>query len=268
MRSTVVLRHSRRILVFLAVAMLAIATLSGASAQTVQPPGITDEAHKMHDLYLFVTAIAIVVFIIVEGGIIWAIFRYRKRGDGLPTQTHGSTLLEIVWTAIPVLITTSVFTYSFIVLREVENKADPNDLTVHVQGFQFQWGFTYDLNDLGTKTADRNATGQIEILGTAAQEPTLVIPANEPVEFALSSNDVIHSFYVRDFLYKLDVEPGRDNRFVVTARELGEFHAQCAELCGLDHSLMRFKLKVVSREDFDKWVSEQKPTQPSVQKTQ
>ncbi len=268
MRTPVMLRHSRRALVFLSVAMLAIATITVASAQSGQPGGITDEAHKMHNLYLFTLSIAAVVFVLVEGAIIWSIFRYRKRGDGLPTQTHGSTLLEVIWTGIPVIITVSIFTYSFIVLREVENKADPNDLTVHVQGFQFQWGFTYDMNDLGKNTPDRNATGQISILGTAAQQPTLVIPVDEPIEFALSSHDVIHSFYVRDFLYKLDVVPGRDNRFVVTARDIGEFHAQCAELCGLDHALMKFTLKVVSREDFDKWVAEQKPTQPSVQKTQ
>ena len=265
MRVPGMLGRSRRALVFLAVALLAIATVSAASAQSAQPGGITDEAHKMHNLYVFTLSIAAVVFVLVEGAIIWCIFRYRKRGDDIPTQTHGSTLLEVVWTAIPVLITVSIFTYSFIVLRQVENKAPDADLTVHVQGFQFQWGFTYDMNDLGKNTEDRNATGQIVITGTAAQIPTLVVPVDEPVEFTLASNDVIHSFYVRDFLYKLDVVPGRDNRFVVTPREIGEFHAQCAELCGLDHALMRFTLKVVSRDDFDKWVSEQKVTQPSVQ---
>jgi cytochrome c oxidase subunit 2 len=95
----------------------------------------------------------------------------------------------------------------------------------------------------------------------------LVIPKDEPVEFALFSEDVIHSFYVRDFLYKLDVIPGRDNRFVVTAHTEGEFHAQCAELCGLDHALMQFTLKVVSREEFDKWVAETS-TEKAAQRTQ
>ncbi|HMO95461.1 MAG TPA: cytochrome c oxidase subunit II, partial [Tepidiformaceae bacterium] len=90
-------------------------------------------------------------------------------------------------------------------------------------------------------------------------EPTLVIPVGERVEFALFSPDVIHSFYIRDFLYKLDVVPGRDNRFVVTAHTTGEFFGQCAELCGLDHAFMRFRLRVVTREEFDAWVAEMAP---------
>jgi cytochrome c oxidase subunit 2 len=122
------------------------------------------------------------------------------------------------------------------------------------------------LNDLGTNTPDRNAEGVITITGTAAEIPTLVVPVDEPVEFALSSGDVIHSFYVKDFLYKLDVIPGRDNRFVVIPREIGSYYAQCAELCGIDHALMRFTLEVKSRADFDTWVSEQKVTAPDTVK--
>ena len=262
------LRRVRRATVLLSFALLAIASFSVAAAQSGQPGGITDEAHKMHDLWVFTLVIATIVFVGVESAILYCVFAFRKKDDALPKQTHGSTFVEVIWTSIPVIIVIALFSYSFIVLRDVENKAAPQDLTVKVQGFQFQWGFTYNMNDLGKNTPDRNATGEITITGTAAQQPTLVIPVDEPVEFALFSNDVIHSFYIRDFLYKLDVIPGRDNRFVVTARQTGEFHAQCAELCGLDHALMRFTLKVVSREEFDKWVSEQKVTQPAVQKPQ
>lgn len=249
-------------MVLLAVALLAIASISVASAQSGQPGGITDEAHKMHDLWVFTLIIAAVVFFVVEGAIIYCLFAFKKKDDALPKQTHGSTIVEVIWTTIPVVIVVALFSYSFVVLRDVENTAAKEDLTVKVQGFQYQWGFTYDLSDLGTNTK-QDATGEITLLGTAAAIPTLVIPVDEPVEFALSSADVIHSFYVRDFLYKLDVIPGRDNRFVVTARETGEFHAQCAELCGLDHALMRFTLKVVTRAEFDQWVSEQKVTAPA-----
>ncbi len=255
-------------MVLLAVALLAIASVSVAAAQSGQPGGITDEAHKMHDLWIFTLIIALVVFLAVEGAIVYCLFAFRKKDDALPKQTHGSTIVEVIWTTIPVVIVVALFSYSFIVLRDVENHAAKEDLTVKVQGFQYQWGFTYDKSDLGTNTKP-DATGEFTLLGTPADIPTLWIPVDEPVEFALSSNDVIHSFYVRDFLYKLDVIPGRDNRFVVTAREIGEFHAQCAELCGVDHALMRFTLKVVTRADFDKWVSEQKVTAPaSVQKPQ
>jgi len=253
-------RRLRRALVFVTVALLALSSISLASAQSGVPTPITDEASKIEDLWIFTLVIAVIVFVAVEGAILYALFAFRKKNNDLPAQTHGSTLVEVIWTSIPVIIVIALFTYSFIVLRDIENKAADEDLTVHVQGFQYQWSFTYNLNDLGTNTPDRNADGKITVLGTAAEQPVLRIPVDEPVEFALSSDDVIHSFYVRNFLYKLDVIPGRDNRFVVTARETGTFHAQCAELCGLDHALMRFTLEVVPRAQFDQWVAENAKT--------
>lgn len=252
-------RRLRRAITLLAVGLLALTTITAASAQSGMPDAITKEGDKIHDLWVFTLILAAIVFVAVEAAIVYVIFAFRKKNDELPKQTHGSTALEVVWTTIPVVIVIALFTYSFIVLHDVENTAAPDDLTVHVQGFQFQWGFTYDMNDLGTNTPDRNAEGKIEILGTPAEEPTLVIPIGEPVEFTLFSADVIHSFYIRDFLYKLDVVPGRDNRFVVTPNKLGTFHAQCAELCGLNHALMRFQLRVVTRAEFDQWVAENAP---------
>lgn len=249
-------RHGRRFLLLLTVALLALTSIGVASAQVGTPKPITDEGRKIEDLWIFILAIAVAVFLVVEGALVYIVFRFRRRGDELPTQTHGSTALELIWTGIPLLIVIALFTYSFIVLREIENSAAAEDLTIEVNGFRYQWEFKYQLNDLGVKT-DPGATGEISIIGTAAEEPTLVIPIDEPIEFKLLSNDVIHSFYIRDFLYKLDVVPGRDNRFVITAREPGEYFGQCAELCGLDHALMRFKLRVVTREEFDLWVAEQ-----------
>ena len=221
----------------------------------------------MHRLYLFVVTLGALVFILVESALVFAIIRFRKKSDMLPAQTHGSTLVEFLWTGIPVVIVIALFTYSFIVLRNVEHKENPPDLTVSVEGFQFQWAFTYNMNDLGPNS-DPNAAGKFTVTGTAAKEPTLVIPVNEPVEFTLKSNDVIHSFYVRDFLYKLDVIPGRDNKFTITARETGTFIGQCAELCGLDHALMRFNVQVVDRPAFDKWVADQAAGSKTVQQPQ
>ena len=252
-------RRLRRIAILLAVALLAVASISVASAQTGMPSPITKEGSKIEDLWVFTLVIALLVFFAVEGAILYALFAFRRKDDALPVQTHGSTLVEIIWTTIPVVIVIALFSYSFVVLRDIENEADPEDLTVHVQGFQFQWTFSYNMNDLGTNTPDRNAEGDISITGTSDEKPVLRIPVNEPVEFALRSDDVIHSFYVRNFLYKLDVVPGRDNRFVITAHETGEFHAQCAELCGLDHALMQFTLLVQTRADFDAWVAENAP---------
>ncbi|MGE5596513.1 MAG: cytochrome c oxidase subunit II [Hyphomicrobiales bacterium] len=255
MRSATWRRNFRKSLTIFSAALSALLISVGiASAGFGQPAGITDEAHDMHDLYLLLLAMAAVVFIGVEAMLLFIIFRYRRRNDDLPPQTHGNNFLEVVWTSIPIIIVLILFVFSFIVLVDVDDSADSKDLTVDVEGFQFQWSFRYNLNDLGPGS-DPNKAGYVSVTGTAAEEPTLVIPVDEPVEFRLHSNDVIHSFYVRDFLYKLDVIPGRDNRFVVTARELGTFHGQCAELCGLNHADMIFHLKVVTREEFDQYIA-------------
>lgn len=251
-------RLLRRAVLLLSFALLALASVSLAAAQAGTPDPITREGERIGELWVFTLIIAAVVFFAVEGALLYALVRYRKKSNELPKQTHGSTIVEFIWTGIPVLIVIALFTYSIIVLRDVENEAEPQDLTINVTGFQFSWQFEYALNDLGTNN-DPGADGVITIIGNAAQEPELVIPVGEPVEFALSSPDVIHSFYVRDFLYKLDVVPGRDNRFVITAKETGEFFGQCAELCGLDHALMRFRLRVVERDEFDAWVLENAP---------
>ena len=262
---------ARRAIVFFFAALLALAAIGTASARAGQPGGITDEAREMHNLYLFTLLLGAVVFVIVEGVLIYCLIKFRKKDDSLPVQIHGSNIVEFIWTVIPVIIVIALFSYSFVVLRNIEHKENPVDLTVNVTGFQFQWQFTYCQNDLGkganapTQAKDSKYQGpctaeadEFSIIGTAKDEPTVVIPLDEPVEFRLKSNDVIHSFYVRDFLYKLDVIPGRDNKFTVTARETGTYVGQCAELCGLNHSIMRFKLEVKTRADFDTWMADQK----------
>lgn len=249
-------RPAGRFAVLVFGALLALLSVGVASAQSAQPGGITKEAEEMHTLYIFILVLAAIVFVLVEGLLIFAIIRYRKRSDALPKQTHGSTIIEMIWTGIPVAIVLTIFTYSFIVLRNVEHKEDPANMSVTVTGFQYQWQFDYALNKLGPGS-DPADTRTVTIIGKQAEEPTLVIPVNEPVEFKLVSHDVIHSFYVRDFLYKLDVIPGRDNRFTMTAKQTGTFIGQCAELCGLNHALMRFHVQVMERADFDKWVADQ-----------
>lgn len=251
-------RWSIRLPIVLALAGVALLAGAGVALAdgSAQPGGITSEAHEMHKLYLFVLILGGIVFLAVEGALIFMIVRYRKRDDRLPVQTHGNNLLEIVWTTIPVVIVIVLFVFSFIVLVDVEHKSKPETMTVEVTGFQWQWQFVYNQNDLGPGS-DPNAKGQVTIIGTAKTEPTLVLPVGQPVEFQLISHDVIHSFFVRDFLYKLDVIPGRDNKFTVTPKEKGEFIGQCAELCGLDHALMRFHVKVVDKAEFDKFIADQ-----------
>jgi cytochrome c oxidase subunit 2 len=242
------------------VALLSLLSINVALAidPTGQPPGITEEANSMHTLYLYVTAMALIVFVAVEAALIFMLVRFRKKSDELPPQIHGNNVLEIIWTAIPVIIVIALFVGSFIVLVDVEENADDEALSIDVTGFQFSWIFEYAVNDLGPDRSEAESEEVIEISGDAGTVPRVVIPVGEPVEFRLQSPDVIHSFYIRDFLYKLDVIPGRDNKFTVTANETGVFEGQCAELCGINHALMRFEIEVMSREEFDAWVLERR----------
>lgn len=257
MRRYGIRRSVRRISALASVATLSLLLYGSAFAALGAPDGITDQARDIHGLYVFVVAMAAVVFIAVEGALVYALFRYRRKSaDELPKQTHGSNVLELIWTGIPVVIVIALFTFSFIVLDSVQEQAEEGDMTIDVTGFQYQWQFTYNMNDLGPGS-DTSSEESFSIIGTAADEPELVMPVDEPVEFALAASDVIHSFYVPEFLYKLDVIPGRDNRFTVTARETGVYTGQCAELCGVDHALMRFTVRVVERAEFDAWIAEQ-----------
>lgn len=221
-----------------------------------QPAAVTDEARDMNGLYNVVLIAAIVVFALVAAALVYAIVRYRRRDDALPPQFHGGGKIEALMVGVPVIIVIGLFTVSMITLVGVDDTAEPDDLTIEVTGFQFSWQFTYNLNDLGEGGGmGADAEGSISVIGTPADEPVLMMPVDEPVEFVLRSNDVIHSFYVRDFLYKLDLFPGRENAFTVTARETGDYRAQCAELCGLNHALMRFTVRVVERDEFDGWIA-------------
>ncbi len=230
---------------------------SSAFAAFGQPGGVTDEARDMHNLYLVTLAIAAVVFLAVQGALIYIIIRYRRgKREDMPAQIHGSNIVEFIWVGIPVAIVLALFTYTVIVLNTVERGADEDDMSVHVQGFQFGWEFTYSMDNLGPERSEAGSDEEFSIVGAGLDSPELVIPVDERVEFQLQSDDVIHSFYVVDFLYKLDLVPGRDNRFAVTPRETGVYQGYCAELCGVDHALMRFTVRVVEQDEFDDWVEE------------
>ncbi len=247
----------RRLRLFLATGVAALLALAATgTASAIQPGGITDEARLMNELFWIVTIAGLVVFVLVAAALVYAMIRYRRQGDELPPQFHGGAKIEAAMVGVPVVIVIALFTISMITLVQIDDKAEDDALTIEVTGFQFSWQFAYNMDDLGTNT-DAAAEGTIAIIGTPQNDPVLVMPVDEPVEFLLKSNDVIHSFYVKDFLYKLDLIPGRENSFTVTARETGDFSAQCAELCGTNHALMRFVVRVVERDEFDAWVAEE-----------
>jgi cytochrome c oxidase subunit II len=175
-------------------------------------------------------------------------------GHRATKQTHGHSGLEIVWTLIPAIIVTALFAFTVDTLGKVETANTPGDnpaLTIDVTGFQWQWTFDY------------KAQG-ISLTGTGRDGPTMAIPVGEKVRIRLHATDVIHSFYVPQFLYKKDAIPGRVNEFDVIVQQVGTYAGQCAEFCGIGHADMHFTVAAMTPADFDAWVAQQQ--QPSTQR--
>jgi cytochrome c oxidase subunit 2 len=191
---------------------------------------------------------ALLVGILVWGLIIYAVIKFRRRSDDeVPVQTRYNLPIEILYTIAPVVMVLVFFFFTVkaqdAVLAEAAETGEAEH-TVKVVGQKWSWSFNY----MGEDAVD----GQnVYTAGTPAELPTLVLPVDETVTVELSSPDVIHSFWVPAFLFKMDVVPGRDNSFSFTPTREGEFAGKCTELCGTYHSRMLFNVEVVDRATYD-----------------
>ncbi|WP_448613209.1 aa3-type cytochrome oxidase subunit II [Modestobacter sp. URMC 112] len=240
-----------------ALGLLAALTLSGCGVDRELfaigwPDGITDQAQNMRDLWIGSTIAAMVVGVAVWALIAWAAIRYRKRGNELPRQTAYNLPLEIVYTIIPFIIIAVLFFYTVTVQNRVMERSDDPDVTIAVNAFKWNWQFVYP------DTTDANGGEPVSTVGDSTEIPILVVPVDQTIRFELASADVIHSFWIPEFLFKLDIVPGnengRDNVFEVTVREEGSYVGRCAELCGTYHAFMNFEVRSVSAEDFDAYL--------------
>jgi len=202
------------------------------------PAPHTVEGAQIYNLWQGTWIAGMAVGILVWGLILWAVVAYRKRDDKLPEQVKYNMPIEILYTIAPLIVIMGLF---FFTARDESAliKLTPNPAqTVQVVGFRWDWTFNY----VGEQTYD---------VGTPDSPPTLWLPVNERVRFQLVSPDVIHSFWVPAFLFKMDVVPGRTNQFELTPDKIGTYAGKCTEYCGTDHSRMLFNVKVVSQADFD-----------------
>ena len=240
-------RSRVRSLVRMGAPLLLLVLLSGC---LLPPEPKTEAGESVFNLYLITLALAAIVFIGVEGFILYAVFRYRRQpgDDVLPEQHHGNNLIEIIWTAIPTVIVLTLFTFSMLSLAEVEARVEGDQgVNIQVEGFQWSWRFVYE-------------EPEVAITGTAAEPPELVVPVGEPVVLTLTALDVNHSFYVPDFLIKrdlIDFGPQReDNELRFTVDEVGTYAGQCAEFCGTAHADMTFTVNAMERADYDAYLAD------------
>ncbi len=228
-------------------AVLVVGLLGGCAL--IPPTPGTTQADSVYALYIVIFTLGAIVFFVVEGFIIYAVIRYRRRDDRLPTQHHGNNRVEIIWTVIPTVIVMILFIGSLVTLASIEQEgADP--VNIEVEGFQWQWAFHY--LDEGV-TVDG---------GSVENPPVMVVPVNRPIHLILHSDDVIHSFFVPNFLTKRDVVPFAEgtnpNELEFTVNRLGTFRGQCAEFCGRGHAEMTFVVISMDPADYADWVVEQR----------
>ena len=196
---------------------------------------------------------------VVWGMIIWAVLFHRKRGDNLPPQVRYNMPIEILYTVVPFVLIAVLFYYTAKDENTVDSIPSNPAVTVTVTGFQWSWAFAYPQYSVTTDGAMWNP--QLTDADNAKDMPLLEIPEGETVKFNLTSPDVIHAFWVPEFLFKRDVIPGHPNHFSVTATKTGTFTGHCSELCGLYHSRMLFTLKIVTPAQFHTWITQQQATQ-------
>ncbi len=243
----------------LAILAIAVVALSGCSpvdktdvTRLGLPVAGSDRSQAMWNLWLGGWIAVLVVFVLVFGLIVFAMIRFRRRSDDeVPVQIRYNLPIEALYTFAPVIIVAVFFFHTVTSQNAMLEKVDNPDHTVEVIGSKWQWGFNY---------LDESATSGDDVfeVGTPEDPTELWLPVDESVRFNLKSPDVIHSFWVPEFYFKLDVVPGRVNSFDMTPTREGVFTGRCAELCGLYHSRMIFKVHVVSRSDYDAHLNELK----------
>jgi cytochrome c oxidase subunit 2 len=231
-------RRNRRLAALSASLFLFLAACAGNAPQdTLEPKGPV--ARQIDHLINPVFIVAGVVFVLVEGLVLLAVFKFRARPDSPePEQIHGNTRLEVGWTLAPALILLAVAVPTIATIFDLAKKP-VNPVNVTVIGHQFWWEYHYD--DLGVVTANE-----------------LRMPVGRPVELTLNSVDVIHSYWIPPLGGKTDVVPGRNNKMHLEADAPGEYLGQCTEFCGASHANMRAKAIAMAPADFDAWVAGQK----------
>jgi cytochrome c oxidase subunit II len=224
----------------------ALACLAGLISGCV-PDAATAQGRDVAWLYnLFMIASA-GVFVIVIGLLSWSIVRYRGqpgRDVEMPAPTRGNLTLEVIWWSLPAALVVVLAVLTIGVLSQVDARDEDPELVVQVQGFQWGWQFTF-------------ADAGVVVSGTAANPPLIELPMGETIAFEITSQDVVHSFWIPRFLIKRDAVPNRPNRFDVVIEEEGTYGGQCGEFCGLLHSGQLFEIDAVSRDRFDAWLTSQ-----------
>jgi cytochrome c oxidase subunit 2 len=242
-------RRKALVLVCLALLGLLFTHVAWADGPGLSPRGPNSpQAGRIEDIYWLLIAITGAIFVLVEGALLLFIFRFRNRGRARALegpQIHGATRLELIWTAIPVVILAAIVTFILVKLPGINNvqsaQAGEKTVKVRVEGHQFYWNFIY-------------SNGVIQV-------QNLRIPAERPIDLSIHSVDVDHSWWIPSLDGKFDAIPGKVNHQHFVADHPGTFIGQCGEFCGYEHPHMIGRVKAVPPDGFDSWLQQQAQAQ-------
>jgi len=209
-----------------------------------------EDFHRL--LVWIITAISLFVLALL----LWIMIRYNRKANPTPSKTEHNTLLEVMWTVVPVIILVIIAIPSFKLLYYEADIPKP-DLTIHAIGKQWFWSYQYptqnfQFDSLGLSDADAGKRHEPRLLGV---DNIIVVPVNKVVKIVTTGADVIHAWALPAMGVKMDAVPGRLNETWFKPTQTGTFYGQCSELCGARHAFMPIEVKVVSQPEFDTWLA-------------
>ena len=255
--------HFRTLAVIAAVLMVALTVGGHAFAEGPQPwemnfqpaaTPIAEEAHRFHTHLLWIIA-AISVFVLAL--LIYVMVRFNAKAHPVPSKTSHNTLVEVLWTVIPVLILVGIAIPSFKLMYAADRIEDP-EMTIKAIGNQWYW--TYEYPDHGNFTFDAVLVPEAELTDPTKRlletDNRVVVPVDTNIRILTTGSDVIHSWTIPAFHVKIDSIPGHTNESWFRVTKEGTYYGQCSELCGVNHAYMPIMVEVVSKEEFAAWVAE------------
>lgn len=259
-------RFFATLLKILTVSLLAVPGMAFAEYGLNLPEGVTPISRDIYGLHMTIFWVCVGIAVIVFGVMIYSMIYHRKSKGAVASNFHESTTVELIWTLVPLAILIAIAVPATKVLIDLEN-TEKADMTVKITGYQWKWQYEYLDNGISffSNLAQESRDGIKNEAARNANENylldvdnRLVLPVNTRVRFLMTSNDVIHSWWVRDLGVKQDANPGFINDSWAYIEKEGVYRGKCAELCGKDHGFMPVVVEVKSKEDYAKWVVDQK----------
>ena len=234
-------------MVGLAAAVFALSSCDLGGVHPIFPTPVSPNGQDIYNTYIGISIVAIIVFLGVELALLWVVIRYRRSrqpANYVPPQMHGNNLLEVAWTIAPLIIVLAIAAYSFVELQKDFQPISNAQMTVIVSGHQFGWDYDY-----GPFVVHQE--------GTLAGDVTpFVVPTNTLVKLQFRGTDVIHSWWVPAISGKTDAVPGYDNFSWLKIDQVGSWHGECAELCGVGHSTMQITVQAMDKGNYDQWYAQ------------